>query len=120
MPGLETAQALSAAHLEVQRARDLLTTASPQSLEASSNALAQAIADLKLSRQGMKPGVKSPERLSQMRQLRGELQHTGRLLESAAQFYRGWERILGSMSSGYTPGDEPAPVARTGKLFCEG
>jgi hypothetical protein len=53
-------------------------------------------------------------------QLRSDLRHAGRLLESAAGFYRGWERILGAMSGGYTADGEPAPVARTGRLYCQG
>ncbi len=53
-------------------------------------------------------------------QLRAELRHAGRLLESAADFYRGWERILGAMSGGYTADGEPAPVARGGTFHCQG
>jgi hypothetical protein len=120
MPAADTAEPLSAARSEVKRAGDLLETASPASLEASAHALDRAVCGLDDCRRGIRPGVTDADIRAAVRQFRAELQHAGRLLESAADFYRGWERILGAMSGGYTAGGEPAPVARTGKLHCQG
>ena len=41
------------------------------------------------------------------------------LLQNLASFYRGWERILGTMTGGYTASGNPAPVARAGRLCCQ-
>jgi hypothetical protein len=120
MPAADTAEQLSAARLEVKRARDLLEAPSPGSLEASSSALERAVSGLNSCRRGMRPGLTDADLIAKVRQLRTELRHAGRLLESAADFYRGWERILGVMSGGYTAGGEPARVARTGRVHCEG
>ncbi|MGD0870523.1 MAG: hypothetical protein ABSB88_13280 [Bryobacteraceae bacterium] len=120
MPAADTAEHLSSARLEVKRACDLLEAPNPASLEASSSALERAISGLNDCRRGIRPGVTNADVRARVRQLRAELRHAGRLLESAADFYRGWERILGAMSGGYTAGGEPAPVARTGKLYCQG
>jgi hypothetical protein len=120
MPAADTAEQLSAARLQVKRACHLLEAPSPASLEASSSALERAVSGLNDCRHGIRPGVTDTDAIAKVRQLRAELRHAGRLLESAADFYRGWERILGAMSGGYTAGGEPAPVARTGKLYCQG
>jgi hypothetical protein len=120
MPAADTAGHLSAARSEVKRACHLLEAPSPASLEASSSALERAVSGLNDCRRGIRPGVPDADVRAKIRQLRAELRHAGRLLESAADFYRGWERILGAMSGGYTAGGEPAPVSRTGKLYCQG
>ena len=120
MPAADTAEQLSAARLQVKRACHLLEAPSPASLEASSSALERAVSGLNDCRRGIRPGVPDADVRAKIRQLRAELRHAGRLLESAADFYRGWERILGAMSGGYTAGGEPAPVSRTGKLYCQG
>jgi hypothetical protein len=57
---------------------------------------------------------------SQARALRVEILPVSRLLQNLANFYRGWERILGTMSAGYTAAGDPAPVTRTGRLCCRG
>jgi|SRR5271157_2444221 len=120
MPAAETAEHLSVARSEVKRACHLLEGASPASLEASSSALERAVSGVTDCRRGIRPGQADAHLAARVRQLRAELRHAGRLLESAADFYRGWERILGTMSGGYTAGGDPAPVARTGKLYCQG
>jgi hypothetical protein len=120
MPAVDTAEHLSAARSEVKRACHFLEAPSPASLEASSSALERAVSGLNDWRCGIRPGLADAHFAAKVRQLRAELRHAGRLLESAADFYRGWERILGAMSGGYTAGGEPAPVARTGKLYCQG
>jgi hypothetical protein len=120
MPSADTAEPLSAARSEVKRACHLLEMPSPVSLEASASALERAVAGLNDCRRGILPGVTDTGIGAKVRELRAELRHAGRLLESAADFYRGWERILGALSGGYTAGGEPAPVLRTGKLYCQG
>ncbi len=125
MPAADTAEHLSVARSEVKRACRLLEAPSPASLEASSSALERAVSGIDDCRRGIRPGVadadvRAADVRTMLRQLRADLRRAGRLLESAADFYRGWERILGAMSGGYTAGGEPAAVARTGKLYCQG
>jgi hypothetical protein len=116
----DTAKHLSAARSEVTRACRFLESPSPASLEASSNALERAVSGLNDYRREIRPGLADTDMRTKVRELRADLRHAGRLLESAADFYRGWERILGAMSGGYTAGGEPAAVARTGKLYYQG
>jgi hypothetical protein len=120
MPAADTADHLSAARSEVKRACHLFETPSPASLETSSSALERAVSGLTDFRRGIRPGMTNADIRAKVRQLRTELHHAGRLLESAADFYRGWERILGAMSGGYRAGGDPAPVPRTGRLYCQG
>ncbi len=120
MPAADTAKDLSAARSEVKRACRLLESPSPESLAASSSALERAVSGLNDCRRGIRRGAIGPDVRTMASQLRAELRHAGRLLESAADFYRGWERILGAMSGGYTADGEPAPVARGGTFHCQG
>jgi len=60
------------------------------------------------------------ELLEKAYQLRAQVRRAGRLIESAALFYGGWNRILGAMSGGYTASGEPAPVQHPGKLCWRG
>jgi hypothetical protein len=115
-----SAERLVAARSEVKRACDLLIATTPEALNRCQEALAQAVYELREFRSqcGESPGDSTA--LSTAAALRGELRRANRLLQNLASFYRGWERILGTMSAGYTSGGDPAPVARTGRLCCRG
>ena len=114
------ADGLAEASSAVARVSKHLENPCPACLEDSAQALQAAIAGLNLSRDSLAKGATDGRALEKLHRLRADLRQAGRLLESAAEFYRGWERILGSMSGGYTAGGEPAPVVRTGKLSCQG
>jgi hypothetical protein len=114
------AERLAAARSEVNRACDLLIAPTPEALNTCQESLERAISALKEFRSqcGDVPadsGVKSIARA-----LQAEVLRAGGLLQSLASFYRGWERILGTMSAGYTAAGDPAPVARVGRLCCRG
>ena len=107
------------AHSEVKRACDLLVAASPEALETCQNALRSALSELTEFRLQC-PQTVGPGTRSAAYRLRAEVLRAARLLQSLSGFYRGWERILGAMSAGYTASGEPAPVARPGRLCYRG
>jgi hypothetical protein len=120
MQSAETAEPLSASLSAVREACNLLKGPDEASLAASSRALERAVLDLHDCRSGIRAGVRDAGVLAQLRKLRTELRQAGRLLESAADFYWGWEHMLGTVSAGYTAEGEPEPVVRPGKLHCQG
>jgi hypothetical protein len=58
--------------------------------------------------------------LAEVRAIRAKVHLAGHLLENAASYHAGWNRILGSMLRGYTARGEPPAVARPGRLAVEG
>jgi hypothetical protein len=120
MPPAYAAERLVAAHSEVKRACDLLIAASPEAWEGCHAALERAVfelGDFQVQARRIHPeaGVRSLAC-----NLRAEVLRASQLLQALWNFYRGWERILGAMSAGYTAGGNPAPVARHGRLCCRG
>ena len=114
------AERLVAARLEVKRASHLLIAPTPEALQSCQDALEHAVSALTDFRSR---GVEVPadgKVRSLAGALRTEIRTARRLLQNLAGFYRGWERILGSMSAGYTAGGDPAPVTRVGRLCCRG
>jgi hypothetical protein len=107
------AERLVTARSEVKRACDLLIAASPEGWDGCEEALQHAVSKL-----GDIDG--DARTRSEVRGLRGEVLRAARLLESLADFYRGWERILGAMSAGYTAHGDPAAVVRHGRVYCRG
>ena len=108
---------LATAHAELKRACDLLVEASPQALESCQAALESAVSQLgEFQRQRV---ASSPEH-STARRVHAEVVRASRLLDNLSGYFRGWERVLGAMSAGYTAAGDPAPVARQGRLSCRG
>jgi hypothetical protein len=120
MEAAHGAERLATAQSEVRRACRLLTAPTPEALDNCQEALASAVNALREFRcfsQEVPPGPATrPLALT----LKAEVLRAGRLLESLATFYKGWERILGSMSGGYTSNGAPAAVTRPGRLCCRG
>lgn len=58
--------------------------------------------------------------LAEVCEIRAKVRLAGYLLEAAAAYHAGWERILGSMLGGYTAHGEPPMVERQGRLRLEG
>lgn len=120
------AERLAIARSEVKRAYDLLIAPTPEALNHCQDALERAVSALTEFRSRCQAGAAEPGAVSVVGvyqlacALRVDVQRAGRLLQSLAGFYRGWERILGTMSAGYTAGGDPAPVARIGRLCCRG
>jgi hypothetical protein len=120
MPAAPGEERLVAAHAEVKRASELLVDASPEALEGCHGALDRAVSELAGFRsQCAAPGGNAGAR-SMVLGLRTEVLRAARLIENLAAFYRGWERILGTMSAGYTASGDAAPVARQGRFHCQG
>lgn len=120
MPAAPVAERLVAAQSEVKRACNLLIAPTPEALDNCQDALARAISALTEFRSQCREVPADAGAKSLVCALRAEVRRARRLLQSLATFYRGWERILGTMSAGYTAGGDPAPVARIGRLCCRG
>jgi hypothetical protein len=116
----EAADGLDAASLGVRRACDLLVTPFPETLNACEAALRNAATDLAHSKTGFREERSRADLLLKARQLRADVLRASRLLRSAADFYFGWERILGAMSGGYTASGEPASVEHGARICCRG
>jgi len=120
MSAATVAERLLAARSEVRRACDLLIAPTPEALNGCQDALERAISQLADLRPQCRDLPAGAGARSTACALRTEVQRAARLLQSLARFYNGWERILGTMSGGYTASGDPAPVARIGRLCCRG
>jgi plasmid stabilization system protein ParE len=120
MPASSPTERLVVAQSEVRRACDLLVAASPEALERCQEALQHAVTELAGFRSKCRELPGTPAVRSLAYGLRAEVLRAGRLLQSLSGFYRGWERILGAMSAGYTATGDPAPVVRHGRFCCRG
>jgi hypothetical protein len=109
---------LAIARSEVNRAGALLIAPTPDALVACQDALERAVAALTDFRSGYQEVHAAPGARALVGALRLDVLRAGGLLQSLATFYRGWERILGSMSGGYTANGNPAQVTRQGRLCC--
>ena len=104
----------------MQRACDLLIAPTPEAMDSCQNALQRALSELTEFRSRIKE-ISAGEATQRLAcGLRTEVLRAARLLQNLAGFYRGWERILGTMTAGYTASGEPAPVTRLGRLNCRG
>ena len=120
MPAAHAADRLAAAHGEMTRACELLIVSSPEALDLCQNALERAVFELREFQPGGQSVSTDPTAKRYARNLRSEVLRAARLLENLAHFYNGWERILGSMTAGYTASGDPAPVSRQGRLCFRG
>jgi hypothetical protein len=55
-----------------------------------------------------------------LKSLKSELRAAVNLIEHGAAFYRGWARLLGAATAGYTPSGEAAPLAAPGSVSVAG
>jgi hypothetical protein len=114
------AERLATARSEVHRACELLIAFSPRALNDCQEALQCAVSALKEFRSNSRDVLPEPGARPFALSLRTEVLRARRLMENLAAFYRGWERILGTMSGGYTSNGAPATVTRQGRLCCRG
>ena len=110
---------LAAAGAAMSRVNGLLVAPSPQTFDFCQRALQEAAAELGACHAVLPGHHGNSDLLTTARQLRAEVLLAGRLLHSAADFYIGWERLLGAMSGGYTASGEPSPVVRQGTVCCQ-
>ena len=116
MPSAQVAERLGAARSDVKRACDLLIAPTPEALNRCQDALQRAVSELMAVRAEGGAMIAPDLRAD----LRADVRRVRQLLQNLASFYRGWERILGTMSGGYTCGGSPAPVNRQGRICCRG
>jgi|SRR5579862_3463219 len=118
MAPAELAGQLESAHASLAAAGELLIAASDGAMERCRNQLEEAIENLK----GCRPisGSAREALLEKAIAVRRQVLRAAGLLESGAAFYRGWERILGAMSGGYTASGAPAAARHPGKLNFRG
>src|SRR5579863_1002263 len=120
MTAARGAERLATARTEVTRACDLLIAPTPQALRSCQDALQRAVEAMTELPSPPEEFRADPAVEPQARALRTEILRADKLLQNLARFYRGWERILGAMSAGYTANGDPAPVSRMGRLCCRG
>jgi hypothetical protein len=116
----EILRRLAAARAAVEQSHHLLLTPSPEVLDRCSDILFQAIGQLSAPPLPPKTPAHDPRVLAEARELRRQVLIAGRLLEAAASYHFGWNRVLRSMVSGYTAHGDAAPFARPGRLAVEG
>lgn len=118
MDAARGAEQLARVRSEVHRACELLIASTPEAINNCQEALQRAVAIL----QGFRPDIgEYPQGFDAGAfglALKSDVLRAARLLENLAGFYRGWERILGAMSGGYTSKGAPAAVDRQGRLCC--
>jgi hypothetical protein len=100
---------------QLDRACDLLISATPADWEASETILAAVIGDLRHASIG-----RGTMALQPAMQLRKAVHRAGRLLETAAAYRFEWARRLDIARNGYTAGGEPAPVPPAGTISLRG
>ena len=111
---------LAAARSDVERACDLLIRSTPEALHGCQDALERAVRGLAdVPAQAVKLAA-DPAIPLRAKGLRSEVLRARHLLERLAGFYQGWERILGTMSGGYSANGDPVPLTRLGRLDCRG
>ena len=120
MDAARGAERLATARSEVHRACELLIASSPEALNNCQEALERAVNALKEFRSFSQEVPPEPGTRPLALTLKKEVLRARRLIESLAAFYKGWERILGTMSGGYTTNGAPAAVTRQGRLCCRG
>jgi hypothetical protein len=114
------AERLAMARSEVKRACELLTAPSPEALANCRETLERALLALEDFQTHCRMALPGSGSKAVAKALRSDILRAGRLLQNLAGFYRGWERILGAMSGGYTVSGAPAPVARERRIWCQG
>lgn len=120
MPAADVVEQLLAARWEVDRARALLLSPSPEALDRCSQVLETAACRLEQWRPRLREGIGNPAALEEARRLQAAVRRAGRLLEGALSFHLNWSRWLGAMSAGYIPGGDPAPVPRGNRILVRG
>ena len=105
---------------EVERVCAMLISPSPEVLDRCPDLLRRAGEGLAALHPWLKPAHGNPQALAEAQQLRATVRRAGRLLQNAADYHTRWNQILGTMSAGYLPGGDAAPVNRPGRVCLRG
>ena len=111
---------LASARVAVEQSCHLLLTPSPDVLDRCAQSLSRAIAELTASRNRVASCQSDARALAQLREIQANVYLASRLLENAAAYHDGWNRIMGPMLAGYTAQGGIASVSRPGRLAVEG
>jgi hypothetical protein len=120
MDAARGAERLATAQSEVHRACEQLIASTPEAINNCQEALERAVAILQEFRADIGEYPQGPNARAFSLTLKSDVFRARRLIENLARFYRGWERILGAMSGGYTSSGAPAAVDRQGRFCCQG
>jgi hypothetical protein len=113
-------EGLSSARFQVERVCRLLVSASPEFLEGCPGLLEKACCVIAEFRPWLNAARGSLDVRLEAYRLQFAVRHAARLLANAWEYHAQWNRLLGSMTSGYTPGGDPAPVIRRGRVYLTG
>ena len=113
-------QGFRTARADVERVCTLLISPTPEVLDQCPNWLQRAGEALANLRPGLGPAKGNPQALAEAQQLHAAVGRARRLLDNAADYHRRWNQIMGTMSAGYLPGGDAAPVYRPGRVCLRG
>lgn len=116
----ETLQRLASARIAVEQSCQLLLTPTLDDLDRCSGILSMAVGELAAGRDLLTQSAPESGLLEQLRHIQIKVSLANHLLENAAAFHAGWQRILCGMVAGYTPHGTAASPARPGHLAVEG
>ena len=111
---------LTAIRLQLDRAGDLLTRPSPESMEAGTAVLAAAASELAGYSDRFALAAGDAAALEEAWRVRRSFNRADRLLRHAAEFHSNWVQIRGAMAGGYTACGEAAPVLHASRLNVQG
>jgi hypothetical protein len=112
---------LNIARNHVQTLRRALLSPSHEEIERCLPLLADAVGCISaIQRDLASQSNQDAELRRDLKSLRQELNAVNKLIEHGAAFWRGWARLLGSATSGYTPSGEARPVAVAGTISLRG
>lgn len=111
---------LKIARSHIERLRRALLSPSPEKIAQCQPGLAEAAACLTLLQQNLGVEPADPELGRELKALKNDLNAVRRLIEHGAEFYRGWAKLLGSVTAGYTPTGDAAPISAAGTVSIRG
>ena len=120
MTAANVVEGLSVARSQVERACRLLVLASPEFLDGCPGPLEKACSVIAEFRPWLSGFRGNPEVLAEAHRLQFAVHHATGLLESAREYHARWNRILGTMTGGYTPQGRPAPFIHPGRVSLTG
>ena len=103
---------------EVDRACELLTSPSAESLDRCSQIL--EMAGRRLAESEARWGGGDVAVMEGAQRLWTSVRRAARLLDGAARFHLNWSRLRGAMTGGYTERGDPAPVSRGSRISIRG
>jgi hypothetical protein len=116
----EAFERLAEARTAVEQSCQLLLTPFPDVMDRSSGLLAHALATVSAERVRILQQPPNSNLLAEFRLLQSKIHLAGQLLETAASYYNGWDRVLRSMVAGYSSSGAAASLSRGGRLAVSG